>query len=62
MEKWAQGDLRAVVQQRTGQWLPGQVPKAGTLPKKDSPGRVVHLSFFPQRGLAGQKRYIVKMP
>ena len=56
-EKRLQGDLRAVVQQQTAQWLPGQVPMAGALPKKDSPGRVTHLSLFPRRALAGQGQY-----
>jgi hypothetical protein len=59
MEKRLQGDLRAAVQQRTVQWLPGQVPMTRALPKKDSAlsaGQVIHPSLFLRRALAGQVR------
>ena len=55
-QKRSQGDLRAVVQQRTAQWLPrlDEDPPTGY-----SPGRVTHLSIFPRQDLSGQGRKIV---
>src|SRR6266576_1615544 len=55
-EKRLQGDWRAVVRQRTSQWLPRKVPVGGVPPRKDSARRVTLLLFFLRQALEGIAR------
>jgi hypothetical protein len=65
-EKRLQGGRRAVVRQRTSQWLPRKVPVGGDPPpqkkKKDSARRATLLLFFLRRALEGMARYVVQIP
>ena len=57
-EKWKWGDQKAVVQQQTAQWFPGQGPMEESPPRKESAGQVTPLSPFPRETLAGRARYV----